>query len=44
MMDWFSVDQGLRLGCALAPLMFNIFFAAVLRVAVDRFSADADVA
>lgn len=27
----------------LAPLLFSIFFAAVLRVAVEWFSADADV-
>ena len=27
-------------GCALAPLLFNIFFAAVTNVASTRFKAD----
>ena len=41
--DKFDVGQGLRQGCVLAPLLFSMFFTAVLRVAEKRLLADATI-
>ena len=38
--DWSEVEQGLRQGRVLSPLLFNIFFAVVLDVILQRFSEE----
>ena len=37
---WFNVYQGLRQGCVLSLLLFNIFFAVVIIVVLQRFAVD----
>ena len=40
---WFAVEQGFHQRCVLAPLLVNIFFAAVINAAYTRFKADKDI-
>ena len=37
------MQQGLRQGRVFAPLLFNMFFTAVINVASTRFKADKDI-
>ena len=41
--EWLKVAQGLRQGCTLSLLLFNVFFAVILLVAQERFSRDASI-
>ena len=37
------MEQGLRQGCVLALVLFNIIFAAVINATYMRFKADKDI-
>ena len=37
---WFNVYQGPRQGCVVSPLLFDIFFAVVIIVVLQRFAED----
>lgn len=32
--DWFDIGRGVRQGCVIAPLLFNIYFDCVVRLAL----------
>ena len=40
---WSTVELGLRQRCEVTPLLFDIFFAAVINEAYTRFNADEDI-
>jgi hypothetical protein len=34
--EWFDISHGVRQGCVIAPLLFNIFFDCVVRLALSE--------
>lgn len=41
--EWFNMEQCLRKGCVLAPLLFSISFIAVLIIFLLRFREDPEI-
>ena len=41
--DWFGVTQGLRQGCVLSLLLFNVFFDTAIHAVLVRFSEEPDI-
>jgi exonuclease III len=41
--EWFSIDQGVRQGCVIAPMLFNMFMDFVVRHALHTFGSDRGV-
>ena len=41
--EWLEVAQGLPQGCVLSPQLVNVLIAAILPVAPENFSEDADM-
>ena len=42
-LEWVEVAQGLCQGCVHLPLIFNVLFAAILLIVLERFSKNAGI-
>jgi exonuclease III len=41
--DWFDIGRGVRQGCVIAPLLFNVFFDCVVRLSLAEMPAGCGV-